>query len=328
MSDDIKIDFVVTWVNGSDDRWIEKKNRYQKLAQPNKLVNNAERFREFGTLENWVKRVQKYAPWVNNVFIVTDDQDLGFELTDKRFRHVKHHDFIEDKYLPLFNSNAIEMNLDKIESLEEHFVLFNDDQYLNNYVEKTDFFSKNGLPVEVGYMTVFPASNVFYHTVLNNLIYINKKFNKRSCVGKHLKKYTPISDLKATFKTLSSIPWTEFTGWQDEHLTTSHLKSTFKEVYDAYPDLRHEQSSRRFRGFEDNSHWLFKYWNLAQGKFKPRKPGKFGEFLILAPLQTKSDIERVFDSGKKVICINDEDMSDVEANRLKQIVEYALSRDV
>ena len=43
---------------------------------------------------------------------------------------MKHEDFIPHKYLPTYNSRAIEFNVHRIKGLEEKFVLFNDDMFI------------------------------------------------------------------------------------------------------------------------------------------------------------------------------------------------------
>jgi hypothetical protein len=53
---------------------------------------------------------------------------------------VKHEDYIPKEYLPTFNANTIELNFHRIKELSEHFVYFNDDTFITNYMNESDFF--------------------------------------------------------------------------------------------------------------------------------------------------------------------------------------------
>lgn len=68
-----KIDFVITWVDGNDSTWIKKKNIY---LNPNftDLDASNKRYRDYGTLLYLLRSIEKYASWVNNIFLVTDHQ--------------------------------------------------------------------------------------------------------------------------------------------------------------------------------------------------------------------------------------------------------------
>ncbi|CAM3704417.1 Stealth CR1 domain-containing protein [Weissella cibaria] len=327
MNNGLKIDFVVTWVNGNDLEWQRKKNFYQRQESPTIAINDSQRYRQMGSLENWVDRVLKYAPWVNKVFIVKDNQDLGFELPNSKFVKVNHSDFIDKKYLPVFNSNSIEMNIDLIEDLSEHFVLFNDDVYLTAPVTKSDFFDDNGTPVEVGYMTILHASELFQHTTLNNLVYINKKFNKKQILKSNASKYiNPIYGTK-NLHSVFSLPWSDILGWHDEHITSSYKKSTFKEVYECFPELRESQSGNKFRTYSDVSHVLMKYWQIAKGDFIPRKPDSFGRYVWVSE-GPQTEIEAALTGKWKVVCINDDEMNDNAAEKAEKSLIKLLKKTI
>ena len=65
-----KIDFVITWVNGNDLRWKEKKDKY--LNKYDKKLNTNSRFRDWEILKYWFRSVEKNAPWVNNIYFITE----------------------------------------------------------------------------------------------------------------------------------------------------------------------------------------------------------------------------------------------------------------
>lgn len=140
------IDVVYTWVNGDDEVWLNKKSNFQSNVQNNR-VHQGERFKSRDELRYSLRSLELYAPWVNKIYIVTDNQVpdwLDVEKASSRIKIIDHKDIMESEYLPCFNSSAIETFLHRIEGLSEHFLYFNDDFMLNNQVFPSDFFEPNG----------------------------------------------------------------------------------------------------------------------------------------------------------------------------------------
>ena len=64
-----KIDFVIMWVDGSDPKWLEEKNKYlDKKIDTSNAIN---RYRDMGVLKYWFRGVEKFAPWVNKIHFIT-----------------------------------------------------------------------------------------------------------------------------------------------------------------------------------------------------------------------------------------------------------------
>lgn len=149
MNSDFPVDIVYPWVDGNDQKWLEKKELYarRKSAANLESATDESRFRDNNELLYSLRSVDRYAPWVNRVFIVTDGQVPSFINLDA-VTIVDHKDiFPSQTYLPSFNSNAIEMCLTQIKGLAEHFLLFNDDVMFGNKVSRSDFFDDSGAPV-------------------------------------------------------------------------------------------------------------------------------------------------------------------------------------
>ena len=139
MSDN-KIDFVIIWVDGGDIEWQKQRNIYSG-KDPEDLADY--RFRDWENLKYWFRGVEKFAPWVNNVYFVTcGHYPKWLNLNNPK---LKHEDYIPIEYLPTFSSHTIELNLHRIKGLSENFVYFNDDFFLTKPVSP-DFFFKNDLP--------------------------------------------------------------------------------------------------------------------------------------------------------------------------------------
>ena len=144
------IDFVITWVDGSDPIWFQEKQKiFKKAVGAVDTDDRSERYRDWGILKYLFRSIEKFAPWVNNVYFVTCGHLPEWLNTEcSKLQIVSHKDFIPQKYLPTFNSHPIEWNFHRIKNLSEHFVYFNDDIFLLQPIEPTDFF-RDGKPVDM-----------------------------------------------------------------------------------------------------------------------------------------------------------------------------------
>ena len=90
---------------------------------------------------------------------------------------VDHSDFIPQDYLPTFNSNVIELCLNRINDLSEQFILFNDDMFILRPMEQDEFF-KNGLPCDMALMDAMCVSGTAPNYMANNMTIINNHFKR------------------------------------------------------------------------------------------------------------------------------------------------------
>lgn len=135
-----KVDVVYTWVNGT-----ENKLKYSKIM-PN---SEYKRWRDNDELKYSLRSLEMYAPWVRNIYIVTNGQIPNWlNLSIPNIKIIPHSMLYEDKnLLPTFNSASIEFQLHKIPGLSDKFIYFNDDMILGNYTTLSDFWSKEEGPV-------------------------------------------------------------------------------------------------------------------------------------------------------------------------------------
>ena len=57
------IDFVITWVDGSDETWQqEKRETLLQQGLSEKVDDRKERYRDWDNLQYWFRGVEKYAP--------------------------------------------------------------------------------------------------------------------------------------------------------------------------------------------------------------------------------------------------------------------------
>lgn len=150
------IDAVITWVDGDDPRHKAKREAYasgKMLAVDD--VAGSTRFRSIGEIAYCVASINRFAPWIRKIYIVTDEQNPGIdEFLKVQFpegcipMEIVDHKVIfrgYEQYLPTFNSIALESMTWRIPGLSEHFIEFNDDLLLTAPVEPTDFFRGDSL---------------------------------------------------------------------------------------------------------------------------------------------------------------------------------------
>ena len=115
-----KIDFVVTWVDGNDPVWQEKKSSYDGSVNTSKQsMNSVKAYREWGTFKYWFRGVEKFAPWVNKVYLVTDQQKPSWlDINSEKLVLVDHTEIICNDYLPVLSK------VTSIESLVSQSILF------------------------------------------------------------------------------------------------------------------------------------------------------------------------------------------------------------
>jgi hypothetical protein len=142
------IDLVYLWVNGNDPQWLTKRNACIGKTEEKSAVNCDGRYADNDELKYSLRSIDKYAPWLRRIFIVTDNQvPVWLDTSNARVRIVDHKEIMPDVCLPCFNSAVIEHFLYKIPGLAEHFIYANDDMFINKPVTPETFFGKDGLPI-------------------------------------------------------------------------------------------------------------------------------------------------------------------------------------
>ncbi|GAB1598387.1 N-acetylglucosamine-1-phosphotransferase subunits alpha/beta-like isoform X1 [Argonauta hians] len=101
------------------------------------------RFEDNEELKYSLRSIEKYAPWVHNIFIVTNGQIPSWlNLDNPRLHIVTHEDiFMNKSHLPTFSSPAIEANLHRIPGISDKFIYLNDDVMFGKEVWPDDFYS-------------------------------------------------------------------------------------------------------------------------------------------------------------------------------------------
>ena len=95
------IDLIYLWVDGSDPVWLEKKNRFLSLKYDDSETHNKGRYANNDELRYALRSVEKHAPWVRNIYIVTDNQQPSWLNTAHPKIHlIDHQDIFPPNTLP------------------------------------------------------------------------------------------------------------------------------------------------------------------------------------------------------------------------------------
>ncbi|MBU1680333.1 MAG: stealth family protein [Bacteroidetes bacterium] len=191
----MKIDIVYTWVNGSDPKW--KNKRIEKAKLIGKVLEdstNEALFMDNQELKYSLRSLDQFVPWINNIFIVTDNQIPDWiNLENPKVRIVDHTEiFLDKSNLSTFSSQVIESQIHHIKDLSEFFIYFNDDMFIGNYCTPEYFYTKEGLPrIYVSEIIPIPNKkslditkrapnkrNTYQHTVVNTRKLIMERFGK------------------------------------------------------------------------------------------------------------------------------------------------------
>lgn len=303
----MKIDFVVLWVDSNDPEWIKLYNHFR----PEKPIKDKARYRNWDIFRYWFRAVEKYAPWVNKVFLITNGKFPDWINSDcEKLVLVKHSDYIPKKFLPTFNSNTIELNIGRIKELSEHFVFFNDDMFINAPITPDYYFHK-GLPCDYNQEKIlrYPRYSQQDGFGLNlylfyNVAILNNHFSRKETIHKAWWKwYGPHLWGKSIITSLLLLKERHFESFAFVHNEQPMLKSVLNEIWEKEKDCL-ERSCTMFRHDVQLNQYLIRYWQFASNKFHPMKRNGIAYHNynqeILAEIADNLKEEKI-----KSICIND-----------------------
>ena len=304
---EIKIDFVVLWLDSDDQEWQKK---YAHYSSHTKDRTEKARFRDMNIFKYWFRAVEKYAPWVNKVFLITNGKFPDWiNINNPKLELVKHEDYMPKDCLPIFNASAIELYIHKIEKLSEHFVLFNDDFFLNAPV-KPEYYFKNGLPCDLNKETclnvpIYTPEDKFgvYPIMLTDIGLINSNFNRWNTVCQSPKRWFGWHlGIRGLIMSIILSKQRLFIGFSNYHIEQAFLKSIIAEVWEKEPTFMNDCCTR-FRDDLKANQYLFRYWQFAKNMFYPMK--RTGKYITLRRDALISIEEVLLDEKYSSVCLND-----------------------
>ncbi|MCQ2739059.1 MAG: stealth family protein [bacterium] len=313
-----KIDLVYLWVDGSDKNWLEKKNKFFKennIKTKNEDTNEC-RFIDNDELKYSLRSVEKYASWINKIYIVTDNQVPNWlDTNNPKIKIVDHKDIMPENALPCFNSIALETQICNIDGLSEHFLYANDDMFLNDYVYPETFFNKEEYPIFRVGKPVFKKDNLHHIAIINAQNLIKDKFNYSITNGMHhnIDAYCK-SDIIACNKIFEKeINKTTFSNLRNE-------KNISRLLY-LYYSLAIGHGEKRVVQKIDSTLPLYKkiFYFLAK---------KYSKESVLINPNDKNNFKKLEKFNSKMFCINDnEEVTNKDRKYLKQFLKEKFNNE-
>ncbi|XP_078482003.1 exopolysaccharide phosphotransferase SCO6021-like [Ciona intestinalis] len=237
------VDAVYTWVNGSDPKFLAS---LQLFADHGTNVRS-KRFADHDQLKYSLRSLQLFAPWIRNIYIVTNGQVPAWLNTSHPNIIVVKHDslFTQKEDLPTFSSPAIEVHLHKIPNLSPYFLYFNDDFILGSSVSINDFIAKD-CSQKVYFASKIPQDR---HLDIEGgeALVSERKFDFED---KTRTEDPYIGSLRFTAHVFHVIYNADVTH-QISHMPHLINRHTMKELQSELPSFYHVTSSHRFRQLND-----------------------------------------------------------------------------
>ena len=207
------------------------------------------RYVENDELRYSLRSVEKFAPWIRRVYIVTDDQTPAWlDTSNPRIRVVSHREIMPAEILPVFNSCTIELFLPRIPGLAEHFLYANDDMFFSRPVDPGFFFDWQGRPIVRLKVQSLKKhdDDIYCHTILRMQDLVRARYGRCSSLAPH-------------------------------HNVDAYRRSDFLECCETFrAELEHTKHAR-FRSRDDWQRALVLYDALARGRASLRKVTRFNK---------------------------------------------------
>lgn len=323
------IDFVITWVDGSDPAWQqEKRKTLEACGLKSAADDRKERYRDWNNLQYWFRGVEQFAPWVRKVHFVTwGHLPEWLNTSAPKLNIVNHEDFIPEEFRPTFNSHTIEWNLHRIQGLSERFVYFNDDMFLLDKVNSRDFF-QGEKPVDMLALQPDVANidnAVMPYIYLNNAMVLAKYFKKYENVKKQPGAYFHIGyPPMYFFYNFLEMAFPRFTGFYTVHGASPLKKQTFETLWKLEPELLTKVCSHAFRHKEDISQYVLREYQKLKGDFVPRNIRKLCSYYDVSQNNEKL-LRTITGHRNKMVCINDSN-HEIDFEKAKKEINTALEQ--
>lgn len=243
------IDLVYLWVNGNDPVWREKHDRYIGKTIEGSSTNCSGRYTDNDELMYSLRSVERYAPWIRRIFIVTDNQTPSWlDTSNPKIRIVDHSEIMPKEILPCFNSTVIEHHLHNIPGLSEHFIYANDDMLLTNHVMPETFFDKDGLPIVRFSRRAFKKLSYWIRTKIRGKRLTNYKQSIHNAALLVEKKYGVYYNSRI------------------HHNISAYLKSNYQHTREMFKEVIDATITNRVRSSSDIQRNLYSYVLLAEHK--------------------------------------------------------------
>jgi hypothetical protein len=255
-----------------------------------------------------VASLNRFAPWLNKIYIVTDEQDPQI---DERIKElfgeghipmeiVDHKTIFRgyEEYLPTFNSISIESMTWRIPGLSEHYIEFNDDLILAAPTRPEDFFTEDGKVVCYG------KRRLQFFVRLSRLLKYRSDGSKRVSFKESMLNATNFCEKDSHFILLY-------------HTPKPLLRSIYEEHYTKHPEHLTHNIKHRFRHASQYNAEELQYMLLYKAKRSVMHSAE-SELLYMKAKDDTEYVRRKLEGfskhpAKKFGCFNSLDLATPEA---------------
>ena len=261
------IDLVVTYVDGSEQKWLNSVSQY-------KVELSAARFRTWDIFQFWFRCVETNLPFIRTIHLVVSNIEQVPKWLDTNKVHiVLHEEILPSCLLPTFNSTTIEMFLHRIPGLAEHFIYSNDDVFPFKPIDVHSFFNYDWLPI-------YEITRIYNAKRLNTFTY--------QCKNSYALAYELLKTSNCENAALY---------WIIQHGINPMLKSIYEEVHQKAKD-RIIKSCTKFREIWNFTQYLFPDYAFMTGHAVEGK-------IDMTYVRLDNDCISLNDIDSAVICLND-----------------------
>lgn len=286
INSDFEVDLVYLWVNGSDPQWIARRNRSIGRSEDGSAINCDGRFADNDELKYSLRAVEKYAPWIRKIFIVTDNQiPCWLDTSHPKIKIIDHSEILPPEALPTFNSVVIEHALHRIPDLAEHFLYANDDTFFNRPVTRYDFFTPEGLPIARLNRRPFRRLSLWLEVAVQ---------------GKTLSNYNLTIQNAAE---LVRQKFGKYVGHKTHHNIDAYRKSDYAHAFELFKDDILPTLSNRVRSENDIQRNLYTYVSMIERKCKVSFVSRSTSFRL--HIEKRSHYTKLNRLSPMLFCIND-----------------------
>lgn len=300
---DFDVDLVYLWVDGNDPAWQKKRESLGLRVKYKDSKNCKGRYQDNSELKYSLRSVQKFAPWIRRIYIVTDNQiPKWLDTTNEKIKIVDHQEILPKEALPTFNSRIIEHFLYKIPGIEEHFLYANDDMFFSRPTHPGDFFEKDGRPIVR-----------FNRRPFRNLSF----WLKEKLLGKKISNYNQA--IRNTAKLVKS-KYGKFIGHKTHHNIDAYRRSDYQHTHEVFENEIDKTLNNRVRGENDVQRNVYSYVPVLEGNARVRFVNQKESFRC--HIDNEGNFKKLNKMQPLLFCLNDSEYADDEdRKRVKDFLE-------
>ncbi|WP_207456282.1 stealth family protein [Desertivibrio insolitus] len=298
------IDIVFSWVDGTDIEFQRQRAARMKSYVVGEGDDSEARYRQIDELRYALRSVYMYAPWVRNIYIVTDSPRPKWLDEHPRVKIVPSEEFFKDpSVLPTHNSQAVESQLQHIPGISEHFLYSNDDMFFGRPVSPELFFSPGGI-------TKFVEATT------------------RIGLGESNQSRSGFENSARVNRRLLADRYGKVTTRHLEHCAAPLRKSVLLEMEEEFAEDFARTAASRFRSSTDISvtNSLYHYYSLLTGRAVTQENAKV-KYIETTLKSSLREMKRLLKTrSMDMFCLNDGSFPEISVEQRTEAVTDFLKR--